>query len=297
MTLEPGDVVSTGTPQKLPDAQEAHRPLAPGDAVTVRISGLGELTTTFVAPRETPHDPRHLPPRRPRRRHHRFEPRARPGRGPRARRGRSRPRADRPRRRLAHRRARARPRAARAHGAARLRHGHARRARRRDRRGRRCPRPCRHPRQQRRHDPSRPRRRARDERLGRGHGGQRRRGVPPVAGRRSPHDRPGLGAHRQRRLDAVVPGRHPRPGYAASKHAVAGLTKALANEWAASGVTVNAIAPGYMATDNTAPIRADADREASILARIPAARWGTRPTCRVPSSSSPPMPPRTSPAR
>ncbi|WP_260979773.1 fumarylacetoacetate hydrolase family protein [Microbacterium sp. BH-3-3-3] len=50
MTLEPGDVVSTGTPQKLPDAQEAHRPLAPGDAVTVRISGLGEFTTTFVAP-------------------------------------------------------------------------------------------------------------------------------------------------------------------------------------------------------------------------------------------------------
>mgnify|MGYP001016411308 FL=1 len=65
------------------------------------------------------------------------------------------------------------------------------------------------------------------------------------------------------------------PGYTASKHAVAGLTKALANEWAASGVTVNAIAPGYMATDNTAPIRADADREASILARIPAGRWGT----------------------
>lgn len=65
------------------------------------------------------------------------------------------------------------------------------------------------------------------------------------------------------------------PGYAASKHAVAGLTKALANEWAASGVTVNAIAPGYMATDNTAPIRADAEREASILARIPAGRWGT----------------------
>lgn len=65
------------------------------------------------------------------------------------------------------------------------------------------------------------------------------------------------------------------PGYTASKHAVAGLTKALANEWAASGVTVNAIAPGYMATDNTAPIRADAAREASILARIPAGRWGT----------------------
>ncbi|MGO3885876.1 MAG: 2-dehydro-3-deoxy-D-gluconate 5-dehydrogenase KduD [Mycetocola sp.] len=64
------------------------------------------------------------------------------------------------------------------------------------------------------------------------------------------------------------------PGYAASKHAVAGLTKALANEWAASGVTVNAIAPGYMATDNTAPIRADAAREQSILSRIPAGRWG-----------------------
>lgn len=64
------------------------------------------------------------------------------------------------------------------------------------------------------------------------------------------------------------------PGYTASKHAVAGLTKALANEWAAAGVTVNAIAPGYMATDNTAPIRADAERERSILARIPAGRWG-----------------------
>jgi 2-deoxy-D-gluconate 3-dehydrogenase len=64
------------------------------------------------------------------------------------------------------------------------------------------------------------------------------------------------------------------PAYTASKHAVAGLTKALANEWAASGVTVNAIAPGYMATDNTAPLRADEDRAASILGRIPAGRWG-----------------------
>ncbi len=50
MTLEPGDVISTGTPQKLPDAQASHRPLAPGDAVTVRISGIGELTTRFAAP-------------------------------------------------------------------------------------------------------------------------------------------------------------------------------------------------------------------------------------------------------
>jgi len=65
------------------------------------------------------------------------------------------------------------------------------------------------------------------------------------------------------------------PGYAASKHAVAGVTKAFANELAASGVNVNAIAPGYMATDNTAPIRADSAREQAILGRIPAARWGT----------------------
>jgi 2-dehydro-3-deoxy-D-gluconate 5-dehydrogenase len=65
------------------------------------------------------------------------------------------------------------------------------------------------------------------------------------------------------------------PAYTASKHAVAGLTKALANEWAASGVTVNAIAPGYMATDNTAALRADPVRERSISERIPAGRWGT----------------------
>jgi 2-deoxy-D-gluconate 3-dehydrogenase len=56
---------------------------------------------------------------------------------------------------------------------------------------------------------------------------------------------------------------------------VAGLTKAFANEWAASGVTVNAIAPGYMATDNTAALRADPEREPAISARIPAGRWGT----------------------
>jgi 2-deoxy-D-gluconate 3-dehydrogenase len=65
------------------------------------------------------------------------------------------------------------------------------------------------------------------------------------------------------------------PGYAASKHAVVGLTKALANEWAGRGVNVNAVAPGYMATDNTAPLRADAAREQSIADRIPAGRWGT----------------------
>ncbi|MDR1807026.1 MAG: 2-dehydro-3-deoxy-D-gluconate 5-dehydrogenase KduD [Propionibacteriaceae bacterium] len=65
------------------------------------------------------------------------------------------------------------------------------------------------------------------------------------------------------------------PGYTAAKHGVAGLTKALANEWAARGVNVNAIAPGYMATDNTAALRADPARFESLSARIPATRWGT----------------------
>ena len=65
------------------------------------------------------------------------------------------------------------------------------------------------------------------------------------------------------------------PAYTAAKSAVAGLTKALANEWAASGVNINAIAPGYMATDNTTALRADEKRNAAILERIPAARWGT----------------------
>ena len=65
------------------------------------------------------------------------------------------------------------------------------------------------------------------------------------------------------------------PGYAASKHAVAGLTKSFANELAVHGVNVNAIAPGYMATDNTEQIRSDENREKAILDRIPAGRWGT----------------------
>ncbi|MEN3612512.1 SDR family oxidoreductase [Plantactinospora sp. ZYX-F-223] len=64
------------------------------------------------------------------------------------------------------------------------------------------------------------------------------------------------------------------PGYAASKSGVAGLTKALANEWAPRGVNVNAIAPGYIATDNTRALRDDPDRDRAILARIPAGRWG-----------------------
>jgi 2-dehydro-3-deoxy-D-gluconate 5-dehydrogenase len=65
------------------------------------------------------------------------------------------------------------------------------------------------------------------------------------------------------------------PGYTASKHAVAGVTKALANEWASKGIQVNAIAPGYIETNNTAAIRADEKRYASILERIPVGRWGT----------------------
>lgn len=65
------------------------------------------------------------------------------------------------------------------------------------------------------------------------------------------------------------------PSYTASKSAVAGLTRLIANELASKGVNCNAIAPGYMATDNTAPLRADEKRSAAILDRIPAGRWGT----------------------
>ncbi|MCJ8286254.1 SDR family NAD(P)-dependent oxidoreductase [Halomonas sp.] len=64
------------------------------------------------------------------------------------------------------------------------------------------------------------------------------------------------------------------PGYAASKGGIAQLTKAFANEWAAHGVNVNAIAPGYIATDNTQALRDDPERSRDILARIPAGRWG-----------------------
>jgi 2-deoxy-D-gluconate 3-dehydrogenase len=64
------------------------------------------------------------------------------------------------------------------------------------------------------------------------------------------------------------------PGYAASKGGIARLTMALANEWASQGINVNAIAPGYISTDNTAALREDKDRSTSILGRIPAGRWG-----------------------
>jgi 2-deoxy-D-gluconate 3-dehydrogenase len=65
------------------------------------------------------------------------------------------------------------------------------------------------------------------------------------------------------------------PSYTASKSAIAGLTRALANEWASHGVNVNAIAPGYMETDNTEALRHDPVRSRAILERIPAGRWGT----------------------
>ena len=64
------------------------------------------------------------------------------------------------------------------------------------------------------------------------------------------------------------------PSYTASKSGIAGITRLLANEWAGKGVTINAIAPGYMATDNTAQLRADEERNKAILDRIPAGRWG-----------------------
>lgn len=64
------------------------------------------------------------------------------------------------------------------------------------------------------------------------------------------------------------------PGYAASKGAIGQMTKAFANEWASKGIQVNAIAPGYIATDNTQALREDKDRSEAILARIPAGRWG-----------------------
>ncbi|MFF4838429.1 SDR family NAD(P)-dependent oxidoreductase [Streptomyces sp. NPDC001315] len=64
------------------------------------------------------------------------------------------------------------------------------------------------------------------------------------------------------------------PGYTAAKHGIAGLTKALANEWAPHGVNVNALAPGYIATDNTQALQDDPQRSRAILDRIPAGRWG-----------------------
>ncbi len=65
------------------------------------------------------------------------------------------------------------------------------------------------------------------------------------------------------------------PGYAATKAAIANLTRSFANEWASHGVNVNAVAPGYVATDNTAALQSDPEREAQLMARIPVGRWLT----------------------
>ena len=67
---------------------------------------------------------------------------------------------------------------------------------------------------------------------------------------------------------------HPNARLTASKSGIAGITRLLANEWAVKGINVNAIAPGYIATNNTAALRADEGRNREILARIPAGRWG-----------------------
>jgi 2-deoxy-D-gluconate 3-dehydrogenase len=64
------------------------------------------------------------------------------------------------------------------------------------------------------------------------------------------------------------------PAYAAAKSGLVGLTRALANEWASLGINVNALAPGYLATEVTAALRADPERSQALLARIPAGRWG-----------------------
>ena len=87
------------------------------------------------------------------------------------------------------------------------------------------------------------------------------------------------------------------PSYTASKHGVAGLTKLLANEWAAKGINVNAVAPGYIETNNTEALRADPERNKAILDRIRQAAGAKPPTSRGLRSTSARPPPVTSMAR
>ncbi len=87
------------------------------------------------------------------------------------------------------------------------------------------------------------------------------------------------------------------PAYTAAKHGVVGLTKALANEWAARGITVNAIAPGYVTTENTKALRADEGRMKELLARIPAGRFADPTRSPAPRSTSPRRRRATSTAR
>ena len=88
------------------------------------------------------------------------------------------------------------------------------------------------------------------------------------------HDRAGPRQDHQHRLDAVLPGRHPRADLHRVEERRRRPHQALANEWAGKGINVNAIAPGYIATNNTAALQADETRNRQILERIPAGRWG-----------------------
>ena len=134
----------------------------------------------------------------------------------------------------------------------------------------------RHSRQQRRRHRSTSGRRVPDRRLGSRDAHESRCGVAPQPALRRGHDRARSGKIINVASLLSFSGGVTVPAYTASKHAIAGLTKALANEWASRGVQVNAIAPGYFATDNTQALRDDPTRLAEISARIPAGALGRR---------------------
>ena len=102
----------------------------------------------------------------------------------------------------------------------------------------------------------------------------------------------GAGEDHLHRVAADVPGRHPVPAYAASKSGIGATDQGAGERVGVKGVQVNAIAPGYIATDNTAALRADPARSEAILARIPAGRWGA-PGDSQGAWCSWPRPPRT----
>jgi 2-deoxy-D-gluconate 3-dehydrogenase len=126
--------------------------------------------------------------------------------------------------------------------------------------------------------------------LGRGDRHQPQVHVLPVPGGGASHGPAGPRQDHQHRFDAELPGRHPRAELHRSKSGVAGLTKLLACEWASKGINVNAIAPGYIATNNTTALQADETRNRQIVERIPAGRWGARATWAARRCSSPPRP-------
>ena len=175
------------------------------------------------------------------------------------------------------------------------------RAEERDRARDRGVRAHRHPGQQRRHHPPRRRAGVHRARLGRGDRGEPEGGVLPVAGGGAAVHPPADGGDGAGRIINVASllsfqGGIRVPSYTAAKSGVPGLTRLLANEWAKHGITVNAIAPGYMATNNTAPLRADPARSAEILGRIPLAAGGCRRILRDRWCSWPPTPRPMSPA-